>query len=430
MHSLQSYLPEFNQSSFVFMLTLVVIFSVAVLLSLAAQVRWGNAFVRLYRNQQPIPANAVWPRVGVVMSLRGADPYLEDCLRGMMELDYPNHEIRIIVDSDLDPAWELVNRIVNEYDALHVTVEPLELRQQTSSLKNSALVQAIGGCSAECEAFAWLDSDTVPYRDWLKDMVYPLQDSKVGAACGIRWYAPPDESLPNYVRHLWNSAAIVQMLGFQIGWGGSFAIRRSVIEETNLIGKWERALTEDTLASDAVLENGKRLAFVPAATMPNFEATTLSWCLSFVTRQLQVLRYYHRAWRSVVAYGIFSGVAAVGCVTTSAGALLQGNFTAAAIGFGTLGIFGVTVGWLMRRAENEIVKRLGGRAISKPSSVKLLIAAFPITQLIQSIALMKAYRLKRLTWRGIRYTIRSGLDITRENYAPYEAESSTVQHSL
>lgn len=412
------------------MLTLVIIFSIGVLVALAAQIKWGNAFVRLYREQRPIPEDTEWPRVGVVMSLRGADPYLEDCLRGTMRLDYPNHEIRIIVDSDLDPAWNLVKRVIAETGASHVTVERLELRQNTSSLKNSALIQAIEGCSEECSVFAWLDSDTVPYRAWLKDMVFPLQQRDVGAACGIRWYAPPDASTANYVRHLWNSAAIVQMVAFQIGWGGSFAIMRSVIDETGLLAKWERAITEDTLASDAVLENGKRLAFVPAATMPNPEATTLTWCLSFVTRQLQVLRYYHRAWPSVVAYGLFSGIAAVGCVTTATISGLNGDLRGPAICLSTFALFGVTVGWLMRRAERQIVQTLQGRAITHPSSVKLLMAAFPLTQLVQSVALMKAYQTKRLTWRGIRYTIRSGLDITRENYAPYEPESSVVQHSL
>ena len=386
---------------------------------LAVQVKWGNDFVNLYRKDAEPPTERELPHVGVVMSLRGADPYLEDCLRGLMSLDYSGHEIRIIVDSDVDPAFEIVQRIRDEMQAVNVTVELLDLCQQTSSLKNSALIQGINGCSSRCEAFAWLDSDTVPYPDWLTDLVTPLLDDDVGAACGIRWYAPPDQSMANYVRHLWNSAAVVQMVAFQIGWGGAFAIRKSVIVETNLLDKWTRAMTEDTVASDSVLANGKHVSFVAAATMPNSESASLSWCISFVTRQLQVLRYYHRAWLPVLSYGLLSGVAVLGCICVTIAAGLQGNTLAMGIGSAVLVLFGATVGWLMRRAEHEIIRCLKGRAIAAPSSVWRLMAAAPITQFVHGVALTRAYLRTTVIWRGIRYRVRSGMDVTRENYAPY-----------
>ncbi len=394
------------------------------------QVKWGNEFVNLYRADNSVPHTGELPHVGVVMSLRGADPYLEDCLRGLMALDYSGHEIRIIVDSDVDPAYEIVHRIRDEMRAINVTVELLDLCQQTSSLKNSALIQGINGCSSRCEAFAWLDSDTVPYPGWLTDLIVPLQNDNIGAACGIRWYAPPDQSMANYVRHLWNSAAVVQMVAFQIGWGGAFAIRKSVILETNLLSRWTRAMTEDTVASDAVLENGKSISFVASATMPNSESASLSWCISFVTRQLQVLRYYHRAWNRVLLYGVLSAVAVLGCMVVTGIAGAQGNIAAFSIGASVLLAFGVVVGWLMRRAEFEIIKCLNGRALSVPSSVWRLMAAAPITQTVHGIALVRAYLRTTVIWRGIRYRVRSGMDVTRENYAPYVSETDTVKHSL
>lgn len=412
------------------MLALVVIFSLAVLAVVAAQLKWGNDFVSLYRQDQQPTYDGEMPHVGVILSLRGADPYLEDCLRGLMSLDYAGHEIRIIIDSDVDPAFEIVQRICDQMSAINVTIELLDLCQETSSLKNSALIQGINGCSSQCEAFAWLDSDTVPYPAWLTDLVTPLRSDEVGAACGIRWYAPPNQSIANYVRHLWNSAAVVQMVAFQIGWGGAFAIRKSVIVETNLLSKWARAMTEDTVASDAVLANGKRMAFVAAATMPNSESASLSWCISFVTRQLQVLRYYHRAWTPILLYGIFSTVAVLGCIGATIAAAVEGDLLALGIGAGVLCLFGLTVGWLMRRAEHEIIKRLNGRAIAAPSSIWRLMAAAPITQVVHAIALTRAYLRTTMIWRGIRYRVRSGMDVTRENYAPYVPETDTVKHSL
>lgn len=412
------------------MLLSTVTLAVFLLLILAVQVKWANEFVDLYQEKEPETGEPYLPHVGVIMALRGADPFLSDSLRGLMSLDYPSHEIRIIIDSGVDPAFEVVDRIRKEMGAANVTIEILDVCQETSSLKNSALIQGINGCSDKCEAYAWLDSDTVPYSGWLTDLIAPLRDDGIGAACGIRWYAPPTNTLANYVRHIWNSAAVLQMVAFEIGWGGAFAIRKSVYKEVNLEEKWGRALVEDTLASNEVLLGGRRVEFVANCTMPNPESASLSWCVNFVTRQLQGLRYYHGAWRSVLLFGLFSGAVLVGNAILSMVALYQENYVCAAVAAGTLGLFGVVAGGLMFRSERRVNQHLGDRAVGKFSLPWMLILASPITQFVHLIALVRAYVLSDVTWRGIRYQIRSGMDIKRTNYAPYVPETDVVQHSL
>lgn len=256
------------------MLVISSVFAILLLVVLVVQVKWANRFVDLYRpSTTPMPT--YFPHVGVVMALRGADPFLKNNLQGIMSLDYPDHEIRIIVDSEEDPAFAVVEHMRRDMGADNVEVEILHLSQETSSLKNSALIQGIKGCSDKCEVFAWLDSDTVPHPGWLQDLIGPLQDEKVGASCGIRWYAPPTTTVANYVRHVWNCAAILQMVAYQIGWGGAFAMRKSVYKEIDLESKWVRALVEDTLASNEILLGGRRVEFVAACTMTNPESATL-----------------------------------------------------------------------------------------------------------------------------------------------------------
>ena len=63
-------------------------------------------FVRaLYRFRRVLPADNDCPKAAVVLCLRGTDPFLEDCLRAVLNQDYPQYEIRIVVDSRQDPAW-------------------------------------------------------------------------------------------------------------------------------------------------------------------------------------------------------------------------------------------------------------------------------------------------------------------------------------
>ena len=145
------------------MMITAIVAAFLLILVLTVQVRWANEFVDLYRHHDAPPSDQQVFHVGVILALRGADPFLESSLRGLMTLDHPSHEIRIIVDSPTDPAATIVERIRDELHATNVEIEFLKLCQETSSLKNSALIQGIKGCSEKCEAFAWLDSDTVPY---------------------------------------------------------------------------------------------------------------------------------------------------------------------------------------------------------------------------------------------------------------------------
>jgi hypothetical protein len=404
------------------------------LLVLLVQVKWTEQFLRLYRSPAILQSGSTNPHVGIIMSLRGADPFLECSLRGLMSLDYPSHEIRIVVDSEIDPAFKIVDRVHRELAASHVVLEILDVCQHTASLKNSALVQGINGCSSRCEVYAWVDADTVPDPGWLRALVAPLQEDSVGAACGIRWYAPPTTTVANYVRHIWNSAAVIQMVAHGIGWGGAFAIRKTVYEELKLEEKWERALFEDTLASNEVLLRGRRMAFVPACTMPNAESATMKWCTNFVTRQLQGLRYYHGAWRQVLGFGLFSGVVLLGNIAMVPWALMNRDFVSAGIGLSVILTFGVTIGWLMQYVEREVDSLLGDRSIGNGSRPLMLALAAPITQVIHLIALVRAYMQRNVNWRGIDYEVRSGMDIVRRNYSPYahekQLQETVREHSL
>src|SRR5260370_1335587 len=98
-----------------FQLPELVLFS---LLSLVVimPVWWGWRFALLYLRCKPslYPPDAKLPRVAVLLPLRGVDPFLQTCLRGLLCQNYPNYCIHLVVDSAADPANELVASILNE----------------------------------------------------------------------------------------------------------------------------------------------------------------------------------------------------------------------------------------------------------------------------------------------------------------------------
>uniref|UniRef100_UPI00055806C0 glycosyltransferase n=1 Tax=Fischerella muscicola TaxID=92938 RepID=UPI00055806C0 len=74
------------------------------------------------------------PKAAVILSLRGADPFLTDCIRALLQQIYPQYNLHIVVDSQEDPAWNIVQETILRVGARHVQVSPLIARQNTCSL--------------------------------------------------------------------------------------------------------------------------------------------------------------------------------------------------------------------------------------------------------------------------------------------------------
>jgi len=203
----------------------------------AAQSLLVYVFVRalLSDHGDPTASGLSWPRTAVVVCLRGSDPFLADNLRAVLDQDYPDYSVHIVVDSPDDPAWDAVRKVVAQFDAQRVRVTTLEERKETCSLKCSSIVQVVSRLDDSYEVVALADADTSPHRTWLKELVMAMADDDVGAATGNRWYMPSRSSVGAVERYLWNAAAVVQMFCYSVPWGGTLAIKREVFRKCNLL---------------------------------------------------------------------------------------------------------------------------------------------------------------------------------------------------
>ena len=74
-------------------------------------VAWGYFAYRTakgFKPPQPLP------EIAVLLPLRGADPSLEACLKGLLAQDYPTYQVHIVIDSAEDPAQAVVARVLAE----------------------------------------------------------------------------------------------------------------------------------------------------------------------------------------------------------------------------------------------------------------------------------------------------------------------------
>lgn len=386
--------------------------TVAGLLALFAvsQLVLGIVFARALTRPAPqLLADEDCPRAAVVLCLRGTDPFLENCILAILALDYPDFDIRIVIDREDDPAWEVVERVLGSEERSHVHIEPLTRRGRTCSLKCSSVVQAIEGLDESHGFVAQLDADTIPHRTWLRELATALQPETVGAATGNRWYFPVDGSWGGMVRYIWNAAAVVQMYLYGIAWGGTLAIKTSVLHQAGLLDRWRNAFCEDTMLTAALRPLNLRVAFVPSLMMINREDCSVQRCDHWIRRQLLTARLYHPLWPAVAGHGfVTSGCLLLGAILAII-AGLQGNWLlagVAALGVVTYEAAMLTGLGLMERAVRKVAQRRGEPTDwMKLGGLVRCLTAVPLTQALYVRSLAAAMVLKTVDWRGVKYRV-------------------------
>ncbi len=401
------------------------------LLFLGLQVFWACRFAACYPPPPSSdPTDAEWPRVAVVLSVRGADPSLVACLRQLLRQNYSDYEIHLVIDSEDDPAWELLRPLLAAGGAVPIHVRLLDTKFETCSLKVSALAQAIGGLEGSVRVVALVDADVIPYADWLRDLVRPLREPRVGAATGVRWYLPETSYWGSLVRCLWNSAACTQMLAFRIPWGGSLAFRAELFRASDLLDQWKRSFCEDTVSYGVLRRLGLRVAFVPAATMVNSEHIALKHCFFFIRRQLLTVRLHHPRWPFVLAAGLGAGLALAALVGVLVAAAALGDFVSAGLMMGALAAYAASLAaalWWIDRSLRAMAHQRGEH-LPAASSWKLALAG-PLTQAVYLAALVSVSFLRRVAWRGITYELYGRTPVHLTRYLPYRLEATRADQS-
>uniref|UniRef100_UPI003564F221 glycosyltransferase n=1 Tax=Novipirellula sp. TaxID=2795430 RepID=UPI003564F221 len=347
----------------------------------------------------------------------------------LLDQDYPDYELHVVVDSLTDPAQTILQAFEsNSRLHIHVLKDPAE----SCSLKCSSIVQAIRAIDPSFEVIALCDADSTPHRTWLAELVAPLARENVGATTGNRWYDPPTATGGSIVRYLWNVPTAINMILLRIAWGGSLAIRRRVIDETGLLDKWSTALCEDTMLFSVLRRHGYRQVFVPSVLMVNRESCTFSDLMQWIPRQLLTAKLYHPSWPATVGYGIISvivpflavALVAIGVVQSDAGAIRTAVIVF--VGFELSNL--LLVGLCQWAASRQIASSRVMPASLGLTSWMMLPIWIVFAQLISPLTFIKCFVTKTISWRGIEYRIR-GRQIQRGTYSPYR-ESATETQSL
>ena len=402
------------------MATLAAISLIVLLLFAAEQALAVAIFVRYCIKHRGV-ANEAEPSVLVVLPIRGADETLAACVAGLAQQEYESYRVRIIFDSDSDPGWEIADRTLDEYPGAPVEMMRLSQPHRHCSLKCSAVYEATDELD-DAEVVAFLDSDVVPHESWLRELVSPFADARVGATNGNRWYLPTGSLWGSLVRYCWNSATVVTMQLWNMPWGGTMAIRREVLEQTDIRQRWLKAGCEDVPIASAVRELGQRVQFVPHLLMKDRQEVTLDRCLPFLDRQLLWARlYYPACWWVCSLWQLFIVVAMVLAGVAALGGAFLGDWNAVWLGLAAQFVMPLAGLPLTLWLEKTL---LPDEETPASRNWLLTLGAIVLTNLLMVRVIVSSLLTRSIDWRGITYRIRGAWDVEMQEYRTYDSANS------
>ena len=350
---------------------------------------WSGA--RFRRESRAGSGVQSFPTVSILKPLKGTDPEMYESFCSQCVQDYPEYEIIFGVSDANDPAVGLVKRLKAQFPqrAIRLVVCRENLGPNT---KISNLVQMLR--EARYEHLIVSDSDIRVPADYLRRVIAPLEDAKVGmVTCLYRGVA--SGGLWSRIESLGISTDFVpgvlvarQMEGVKFGLGATMAFRR---RELAAIGGFEWLV--DHLADDYQL--GKRISDLGLKVeIPDVVVETFLPHYTF----RQFLDHQLR-WGRTIRDSRFAGYVGMGITYGLPWAILAVIFAHGAVwAWGLLAMIAVLRSAVAIRAGDILQDR----------QVQRSLVLLPVRDVIAVTSWLVSFAGHTVMWRGRRFRLRQG----------------------
>ncbi|MGH8070199.1 MAG: glycosyltransferase [Candidatus Entotheonellia bacterium] len=380
----------------------------------------SHGLARTLRSIEPhrTAACADPPPVSILAPCRGVDEHFEAYAQALLSQEYSRYEVLFLVESTTDPAWHMLNRIRADAPGARASLIVTGTAEGCSQKIHNLLV-GLEHVARATSILAFVDSDVRVHPQWLSALVTPLDDAAVGATSGYRWYVPCRGSVAGSLRSAWNAATLGLMTHPRYGfaWGGSSAIRREVFEKLRIRDAWSRGLSDDLLLTQAVRDAGLKIPFVAACLVPTVEPCTWRQLIEWTNRQVTIGRVYvpHSWGASLLIHLISLTLGALGIVAIATGQWLAG---------GLLLSYWVINGRGNLAVCRAALQRLSAHGCTSAQHAWAQALWAPAVMVLALVNIAVSLTTRRITWRGIAYTMRSSQHVIVHRKPPVPAPSS------
>jgi glycosyltransferase involved in cell wall biosynthesis len=193
------------------------------------------------------------PRVSVVVCAYNAGRTLEQCLRSLRELDYPDYEVIVVDDGSTDDTRAIIARFP-EWRAIH---------QENAGL---SVARNVGLDAATGDIVAYTDADCFADPHWLTHLVHQLERSGAAAVGGPNltpedgWLAACVAASPGQPTHVLECDQVAEHIP-----GCNMAFRREALLAINGFDPLYRQAGDDVDVCWRLQQAGLWITFAPGA---------------------------------------------------------------------------------------------------------------------------------------------------------------------
>ena len=364
---------------------------------LTSSVFTGLVIAGLWRflSRRRAAKSAFFPPVSLFKPLHGAEPNLEAHLATFFEQDYPEFEIifgaRVAGDAGLQTARRVASRYPKVPVKFVLTGEPWRVNAKVSTME-------LMGKAASHDIFIVSDSDVRVSRDYIREVVAPFADEKVGGVtCLYRGVADQGlwAKLEATGMSIEMSAGVLVadlMEGMQFMLGPTMAVRRSCVREIGGFAALGSYCADDFVLGNAIAAKGHTVV-LSTHTIDHVVLNT-----SFVDSQKHQIRWmkstrFSRPWGHLGTALTFS--VPFGVLACAAALLMRRPL---------LGIALLAYSILNRMVLAAVVGKL---AVEERHLVRTIVL-YPIRDLLGFCCWIASYFGSTILWRGRRYRLTRG----------------------
>jgi len=347
------------------------------------------AALRFFRGHR-VPLGEFAPPVSILKPVHGLDREAYENFASFCNLDYPEYEILFTVSDQRDPAIPVIEKIVRDFPRRNIRLL-VGAKELGASDKVNKLARMAG--EARHDFLVASDADIRVGRDYLRGVIAPFRDSKVGAVTCL-YRGIPGDSFGSVLEAIGNTADFAP--GVLVAWlfdsvdfalGATMATTKARLAEIGGFEALARHFTDDHELGHRIAAKGYRIEIAavpvdtvyPVATVKDYFRHQLRWCMAIRNAtprgHLGLIFAHGFAWAALVA------------VLAPWPALAMGYAAAYAI---LCGAMAWTVGvWGMRDP------------VLRPRFWLV-----PVQDACAFFVLMASFFTRRVYWRGALYTIR------------------------
>jgi ceramide glucosyltransferase len=242
----------------------------------------------------PLPENSAFmPPVSNLKPVRGLDPEAYENFASFCQQDYPEYEIVFCVDSPNDPVMPVIERLQRDFPDREIRVLFGSERKATND-KVAKLARLAD--EARYEHLVISDSDARVKPDYLRTLVSPLADAKVGAvtcfyvSTGEKTVIDDLQSI-GMISDFYAGLLVAKLLdGVKFALGPTITTTRTHLAKFGGYSTIENKPADDLLVGRLIAESGYEVKLLPYKIETVADYQSLRELLSKRIRWLVVMR--------------------------------------------------------------------------------------------------------------------------------------------